>query len=83
MTRPAIATNSGVLFYLPLQPGERAYHPASSVQQEQLDSVPVDEHPAEADAQVEVFVYRSQRSRGPEETVGGTEGDPSEVSAGS
>jgi hypothetical protein len=70
------------LFAVPLQPGERSSHPPLLVQQEQFDSVPVDQRLAEADAELEVILHRRQRSPGPEKAGGGTEDDPSIFAVG-
>jgi hypothetical protein len=67
---------------IPLQPREGHGHPAPSVQQEQLDPVPVNQGPAEADAKRKVVLQRRQRSPGPEKAVGGTNGDPSILTVG-
>ena len=48
---------------IPLQPSKSHGHPAPLVQQEQLDPVPVDQGPTEADTELEVALQRRQLSR--------------------
>ena len=67
---------------VPLQASKSHRHPAPLVQQEQLDPVPVDQGPAEADTELEVAIQCRQLSPGAEKAVGGTEDDPSILAVG-